>query len=80
MNTYQTKEQQKEYTKWMKKAKNILAKLQAKADAGTFYENFGEKEYRKFREEINNSELSYGKKADIAGYLSEKTGWITPNH
>jgi len=78
---YRSKEELKEFTKWMRKAKVMLARLQVKADGGTFYENFGEKEYSKFRELINKNEiLSYGDKADIAGYLSEMCGHITPNH
>lgn len=76
---YRSKEELKEFKKYMRKAKTILARLQVKADRGNFYENFGQKEYSKFREEINNNDiLSYGDKADICGYFSEITGHITP--
>ena len=78
---YQSKEEQKEYTKCMKKAKTILKRLQTKANNGDFYENFGQKEYSKFRESIDDNEiLSYGSQSDIAGYLSEMCAQITPNY
>jgi len=64
---------------YKKKADTILARLQAKADRGTFYENLGQTEYSKFRTEVNADEdLSYSEQAELCLYFSEKTGHINP--
>lgn len=51
-----------------------------KWQSGTRYENFGEKEYRKFCEKINNDDrLNYGQKANLCRWLSELLGGINDN-
>ena len=70
----------KEFTKQVKRAKKIINKMILKWQAGKHYENFGEKEYRKYREAINNNEkLSYAEKADLCGFLSTHLANINDN-
>lgn len=56
--------------KYHKKIKRIITKLTPNAHS---YENYGQKEYRKFRDKVNmDDNLSCAEKAHLCAELSEK--------
>lgn len=65
------------YQKHHAKAEKIIKKHIAIARQNGVTENFGEKEYRKFREQVNFDEsLSYAEKAMLCDFLSNSLNAI----
>ena len=58
--------------KYFNKANAIIRKMKKIAVDKGIYENFGEKELRKFNALINqDDELDYAERAELSAYLSE---------
>lgn len=51
----------------------LILKLKKKG----IYENFGQKEYRQFKDKVNEDDsLTYGEKADLCDRYSEMVGFV----
>ena len=71
------------YNQAMAKAKKIIDRHIQIARKGGLYENFGEKAYRKFKDNINTFEneddLSFADKANVCEFLSSELSTIDQN-
>lgn len=61
-----------EYKKFDRKAASIVTKLQNEINNGKVYENQGQKELRKFEDDLNNTDLSYPEKYQLKSMLSTR--------
>jgi len=67
------------FMQYKKKAQKELQKLADNITSGRvqIYENYGQKEYRKFKDRINaDNNLNYSEKAELCAYYTEKASRI----
>jgi len=62
------------YKRLDRKASNIITKLQNEIASGKVYENQGQKELRKYRDEVNSyfDELTYPERYQLTETLSQR--------
>jgi len=61
------------FSKYLRKINKIIANLEIRLKKNGNYENFGQKEWRDFKDKVNADDyLDYSEKADLCSRLSER--------
>lgn len=62
------------------KMDKILKKLQDRANKRGIYEDYGQKEYRAFKDEVNKSDLPFAEKAQLCADFTARVSSMTPEN